>query len=188
MAQGTGLGILYLQKQDEECAKEQFLAAKDLQLAGHVAEHIAISLSNLYLQEAQGDGKGTALCRKFGYGEGEQRRDFVYVRDLTHLNMFFAQVGPYAPKSGQATNIYRGVVNAGSGMSRSFNDVARTLMAVHAEVPIEYIPFPTDLEGRYQHFTEADPTGLRELGCSLEPTALELGIVETFATLRSIGE
>ena len=56
-------------------------------------------------------------------------------------------------------------------------------MAVHGEVPIEYIPFPADLEGRYQHFTEADLTGLRELGCDLEPTSLEDGIVETFKTL-----
>jgi ADP-L-glycero-D-manno-heptose 6-epimerase len=59
-------------------------------------------------------------------------------------------------------------------------------MAVHGEVPIEYIPFPTDLEGRYQHFTEADLTGLRKLGCPLEPTSLEDGIVETFETLRMI--
>ncbi len=45
-----------------------------------------------------------------------------------------------------------------------------------------------DLEGRYQHFTEADLTGLRELGCDLAPTSLEDGVVETFATLRAIGE
>ena len=79
------------------------------------------------------------------------------------------------------------MVNAGTGVSRSFNDVARALMAVHGEAPIEYIPFPADLEGRYQHFTEADLTGLRQLGCDLEFTALEEGIVETCATLRAIG-
>lgn len=50
-----------------------------------------------------------------GYGDGEQRRDFVYVRDLARLNMFFAQVGPYAPKAGGNSKIYHGVVNAGSG-------------------------------------------------------------------------
>ena len=60
--------------------------------------------------------------------------------------------------------MYRGVVNAGTGASRSFNDVAKALMAVHGPAEIEYIPFPADLEGRYQHFTEADLTGLRELG------------------------
>ena len=123
-----------------------------------------------------------------GYGDGEQRRDFVYVRDLARMNMFFAQIGPYAPEAGQAAKTYRGVVNAGSGVSRSFNDVARALMAVHGKAAIEYIPFPADLEGRYQHFTEADLTGLRKLGCGLKPTALEEGIVETYATLREIGE
>jgi ADP-L-glycero-D-manno-heptose 6-epimerase len=60
-------------------------------------------------------------------------------------------------------------------------------MAVHGEAAIEYIPFPADLEGRYQHFTEADLTGLRALGCDLQPTALEEGIAETCATLRAIG-
>ena len=134
--------------------------------------------------------KETGRVRLFagtgGYGDGEQRRDFVYVRDLVRMNMFFAQIGPYAPKAGEAPKAYRGVVNAGTGVSRTFNDVAKALMAVHGEVPIEYIPFPADLEGRYQHFTEADLTGLRQLGCALGFTALEDGIVETYATLKAI--
>src|SRR6266481_240305 len=79
--------------------------------------------------------KETGKVRLFqgtgGYGDGEQRRDFVYVRDLARINMFFAQIGPYAPKSEVARKTYRGVVNAGSGVSRSFDDVARALMAVH---------------------------------------------------------
>jgi ADP-L-glycero-D-manno-heptose 6-epimerase len=123
-----------------------------------------------------------------GYADGEQRRDFVYVRDLARLNMFFAGIGPYAPKAGEAKKMYRGIVNAGSGESRSFNDVARALMAVHGETEIEYIPFPADLEGRYQHFTEADLTGLRELGCDVTMTGLEEGIVETYETLAETGE
>ena len=132
-------------------------------------------------------GKLRMFSSSGGYGDGEQRRDFVYVRDLARLNMFFAQIGPYAPKAGAARKVYRGVVNAGSGVSRSFNDVARALMAEHGEAAIEYIPFPADLEGRYQHFTEADLTGLRDLGCDLQMTPLEEGIVETYATLRKIG-
>jgi ADP-L-glycero-D-manno-heptose 6-epimerase len=135
--------------------------------------------------------KATGKVRLFrgtgGYGDGEQRRDFVYVRDLARMNMFFAQIGPYAPKAG-AAKTYRGVVNAGTGASRSFNDVAHSLMAVHGKREIEYIPFPPELEGRYQHFTEADLTGLRELGCDLQMTALEDGVAETCATLRALGE
>jgi ADP-L-glycero-D-manno-heptose 6-epimerase len=59
-------------------------------------------------------------------------------------------------------------------------------MAVHGPAEIEYIPFPADLEGRYQHFTEADLTGLRGLGCDLQPTGLEEGVAETCATLRAV--
>ena len=121
-----------------------------------------------------------------GYGDGEQRRDFVYVRDLCRLNMFFAQIGPYAPKPGEPRKLYRGLANAGSGLSRTFNDVAKALMSVHGECPIEYIPFPTDLEGRYQHYTEADLAALRELGYTGPMTSLEEGITETYATLDKI--
>ena len=121
-----------------------------------------------------------------GYGDGEQRRDFVYVRDLARLNMFFAQIGPYAPKPGEPAKIYRGLANAGSGKARTFNDVAHSLMTVHGECPIEYIPFPADLEGRYQHFTEADLTALRQLGYDGPMTELEAGITETYETLAAI--
>jgi ADP-L-glycero-D-manno-heptose 6-epimerase len=144
------------------------------------------SVIHHFTKQMKETGKVRLFAGTGGYGDGEQRRDFVYVRDLARLNMFFAQLGPYAPKAGQAAKIFRGVVNAGSGVSRSFNDVAHALMAVHGEVPIEYIPFPADLDGRYQHFTEADLTGLRELGCDLEFTTLEQGIAETFATMRTI--
>jgi len=141
------------------------------------------SVIHHFTKQMKETGKVRLFAGSGGYGDGEQRRDFVHVRDLARLNMFFARIGPYAPKAGELSKTYQGVVNAGSGVSRSFNDVARALMAVHGEVPIEYVPFPADLEGRYQHFTEADITGLRELGCNLSMTPLEEGIVETYATL-----
>ena len=100
--------------------------------------------------------------------------------------MYFAQIGPYASAAGKPEKLYRGVVNAGSGASRNYNDVAKALMAVHGTVPIEYVPFPADLEGRYQHFTEADLTGLRALGCDLAFESLEDGVAETFATMRAM--
>lgn len=115
-----------------------------------------------------------------GYGNGEQRRDFVYVGDLARLNLYFAQVGPYAPAAGSKARIHQAVVNAGSGRARTFNDVVRALMQVHGDARIEYIPFPADLKERYQHFTEADLTGLRATGCDLEMTPLEEGVRATF--------
>jgi len=144
------------------------------------------SVMHHFTKQMKETGKVRLFAGTGGYGDGEQRRDFVYVRDLARLNMFFAQVGPWAPKHGQPARTFRGVVNAGSGASRSFNEVARALMSVHGEVPIEYIPFPPDLAGRYQHFTEASLDGLRNLGCDLQFTSLEDGIPETFATLRNL--
>ena len=144
------------------------------------------SVIHHFTKQMKETGKVRLFAGTGGYADGEQRRDFVYVRDLARLNMFFAQIGPYAPKSGEASKIYRGLANAGSGKSRSFNDVARALMTVHGECPIEYIPFPADLEGRYQHFTEADLTALRELGYNGSMTELEAGITETYQTLDAI--
>jgi ADP-L-glycero-D-manno-heptose 6-epimerase len=146
------------------------------------------SVIHHFSREMKETGKVRLFAGSGGFGDGEQRRDFIYVRDLSWMNMFFAQIGPFAPRSGDARKALRGVVNAGSGLSRSFNDVARALMAVNGEAAIEYVPFPADLEGRYQHFTEADLTGLRALGCDRMMTPLELGIEETFATMKAIGE
>jgi ADP-L-glycero-D-manno-heptose 6-epimerase len=142
------------------------------------------SVMHHFTRQMKETGKVRLFQGTGGYADGEQRRDFVYVRDLARLNMFFAQIGPYAPAAGVPAKVFRGVTNAGSGVSRSFNDVAKALMSVHGEVPIEYIPFPGDLEGRYQHYTEADLTSLRELGCDLEFTPLEEGVAETFATMQ----
>jgi len=146
------------------------------------------SVIHHFSKQMKETGKVRLFAGTGGYADGEQRRDFVYVRDLARLNMFFAGIGPYAPEADEDRTYYRGVVNAGSGASRSFNDVAKALMAVHGPAKVEYIPFPADLEGRYQHFTEADLTGLRGLGCDLKMTGLEEGVAETYETLRAIGE
>lgn len=114
-----------------------------------------------------------------GYGNGEQRRDFVFVRDLALLNLYFAQVGPWTPRGGKPAKTWRAVVNAGSGRARTFNEVVRALMQVYGEAKIEYIPFPADLSKRYQHFTEADLAGLRETGCDVTFRPLEEGVRET---------
>jgi ADP-L-glycero-D-manno-heptose 6-epimerase len=136
--------------------------------------------------------KETGRVRLFGgtggYDDGEQRRDFVYVRDLARINMFFAQIGHYAPQHNQPKTIFRGLANAGSGKSRSFNEVARALMTVHGACPIEYVPLPADLESRYQHFTEADLASLRALGYDSRMTDLETGVRETFETMQATAQ
>jgi len=112
-----------------------------------------------------------------GYESGEQRRDFVYVKDLCEMNLFFAGLSSKSVKS--AT--YKAVVNAGTGQATTFKAIAEALFQTHRTGEIEYIPFPADLAGRYQHFTQADITGLRDLGYTGKFTPLLPAIRETFA-------
>jgi ADP-L-glycero-D-manno-heptose 6-epimerase len=124
--------------------------------------------------------KDTGAIRMFegsgGYADGEQRRDFVFVKDLARINMFFAGLLPESPKKP-----IHAVVNAGTGQARTFKAVAESLMQVHGQGKIEYIPFPGDLKDRYQHYTQADLSGLRAAGYTAPFTALEDGIKQTFA-------
>jgi ADP-L-glycero-D-manno-heptose 6-epimerase len=124
--------------------------------------------------------KDTGTIRMFegsgGYQNGEQRRDFVFVKDLARINMFFAGLLPESPKKQT-----QAVVNAGTGEARTFKAVAEALMQVHGEGKIEYIPFPGDLKDRYQHYTQADITGLRAAGYDTPFTPLEDGVRQTFA-------
>ncbi len=123
--------------------------------------------------------KETGTIRMFegsgGFADGEQRRDFVFVGDLARMNRFFGGLLEDSPAGPVVA-----VVNAGTGEARTFKAVANALMQVHGPGKIEYIPFPGDLKNRYQHFTEADTTGLREAGYAGEFTALEEGVRRTF--------
>ena len=110
-----------------------------------------------------------------GYSNGEQRRDFVFVKDLARINMFFAGLLPDSPKKP-----IHAVVNAGTGEARTFKAVAEALMQVQGPGKIEYIPFPGDLKNRYQHYTQADITSLRVAGYTAPFTSLEDGVKQTF--------
>ena len=111
-----------------------------------------------------------------GYGDGEQRRDFVYVKDICRMNLYFAGLLPEKPGAPM-----HAVVNAGTGEARTFNAVAEALMAVHGEGKVEYVAMPDDLHGRYQNFTQADVSSLREAGYAEAFTRLEDGVREMFA-------
>jgi ADP-L-glycero-D-manno-heptose 6-epimerase len=100
-----------------------------------------------------------------GYADGEQRRDFIYVDDVTAVNLWFME---HADKSG--------IHNLGTGRSQSFNDVARAVIAYHGKGEIEYIPFPDKLKGRYQSFTEADMAALRAAGYAKPFQTVEQGV------------
>ncbi len=102
-----------------------------------------------------------------GYGNGEQRRDFIYVDDVVKVNLWFWQ----HPK-------VSGIFNCGTGRSQTFNDIATSVIAWYGKGEIEYIPFPDHLKGRYQSFTEADITSLRAAGYKEPFATVQEGVKE----------
>jgi len=100
-------------------------------------------------------------------------RDFVFVNDIVDVNMHFFEHPQVS-----------GLFNAGTGRARSFMDIARIMAAHHKNVEIEFVPFPADLRGRYQAFTQADLTALLASGYAQEPTSLEEGVATYAAILE----
>ena len=88
-----------------------------------------------------------------GFGDGEQRRDFIHVDDVVKVNLWFMD----NPK-------VSGIFNVGTGKSQTFNEVANAVIEWNQKGHINYIDFPEKLKGVYQSFTEADIDSLRKVG------------------------
>jgi len=100
---------------------------------------------------------------KEGYADGEQERDFVYVKDVCAVVLWFLD-------HAGANGIY----NVGTGKARTFNDLARAIFRALGKTPqIVYIPTPENIRAAYQYHTEADLTRLRGAGCDVPFTSLE---------------
>ncbi len=109
-----------------------------------------------------------------GYGDGEQRRDFIHVDDVVSVNLWFLEHGGVS-----------GIFNLGTGRSQTFNEVASAVIRWHGRGRIRYIPFPDDLRDSYQSFTEADLSGLRAAGYAGEFMAVEEGVQRYLDTLAA---
>ncbi len=116
-------------------------------------------------QQLQTDGLVKLFEGSDGYTDGEQRRDFVHIDDVVAVNL-------WCMDNPQVSGIF----NVGTGRSQSFNDVARAVIRSHQKGHIQYIPFPEHLKGRYQSFTEADITALREAGYTAPFKTVEEGV------------
>ncbi len=110
-------------------------------------------------------GKAKLFEGSGGYGNGEQCRDFISVSDVVKINMFFA-----------GGKVKKGIVNCGTGKSRTFNDIAQTIISIIGSGKIEYIEMPENIKSKYQSFTEADLSNLRGLGYTQEFASLEEGV------------
>ncbi|MGD8306295.1 MAG: ADP-glyceromanno-heptose 6-epimerase [Ignavibacteria bacterium] len=109
------------------------------------------------------------------YKDGEQMRDFVYVKDAVDMTLHFfdhRKIG--------------GLFNVGSGKARTWNDLVTAIFnALDKPVNIEYIDLPDNLADKYQYFTEANLSKIISVGYNKKISALESGIedyVKTYLT------
>ena len=99
-------------------------------------------------------------------GSDNFKRDFIYVSDVVDVNLWFWK------------NKVSGIFNCGTGRAESFQTVADAVVNYHRKGEIDYIPFPDNLKGRYQSFTQADLTKFRETGCPIEFKTVTEGTTE----------
>ena len=140
-----------------------------------------------FFDQYRSSGKVRLFEGSGGYGNGEQRRDFVSVEDVVEVNLYFLD---HPQRSG--------IFNVGTGAAQSFNDVAVAvanacrradghppldLRSLQEQGAIEYIAFPSDLRGKYQSYTQADLTALREGGYREPFLTVEEGVARYCAQL-----
>jgi len=100
------------------------------------------------------------------YRDGEQKRDFIYVRDAVNVTLHFA----LESKVG-------GLFNCGTGVSQTWIDLAQALFAAIGTKPdIRFIEMPDILRGKYQYFTQADATKLKQAGYTKPFMSLKDGV------------
>jgi ADP-L-glycero-D-manno-heptose 6-epimerase len=147
------------------------------------------SVAYHFFHQFRRDGRVRLFEGSGGYGNGEQRRDFVHVDDVVAVNLDFYE---HRARSG--------IFNVGTGSAATFNDVAReTINACRVaagETPqsldelvaagaIEYVPMPPELVGRYQSFTQADLGHLRAAGYTAPMMPVEAGVPRYVESLIS---
>ena len=105
---------------------------------------------------------------KQGYKDGEQLRDFIYVKDLVNVLVFLMNKLPES-----------GIYNLGTGKARTFLDLGlSTFAALELEAKINFIDTPIDIRDKYQYYTQADMGKLIKSGYSDGFHSLEEGVAD----------
>lgn len=121
-----------------------------------------------YEQIQESGGVRLFRSHRPGFDDGEQQRDFLYIKDAVAMTLHFLER--------QEVN---GIFNIGSGQARTWNDLARSIFeALELPIRIDYIDMPADLRPRYQYFTQADLTKFRRTGFAAPITKLEDAVAD----------
>lgn len=100
------------------------------------------------------------------FKDGEQSRDFIYVKDVLSILWFLFE-----------NRTHNGLFNVGTGKARTFYDLAAsTFLAMELEPNISFIDTPADIRDTYQYFTEADMSKIQSIGYDQPFHSLEEGI------------
>jgi len=141
------------------------------------------------VNEYRRDGRVRLFEGSGGYGDGEQRRDFIHVDDVVAVNLHFHD---HPARSG--------IFNVGTGTASTFNAVAqaavnacrraegespRPLQDLVAAGIVAYVPMPEALHGKYQNFTQGDIAALRSAGFNAPMLDVEQGVAHYVESLIS---
>lgn len=139
---------------------------------------MASVIMHAYNQIASTGGMKLFRSHNPEYKDGEQLRDFVYVKDVVEVCLFLYRNKPQS-----------GLYNLGTGTARTFLDLVKnTFKALDRGPQITFVDTPADIRDKYQYFTEADMTKLKGAGYNIPFATLEEGIedyVKNYLVKRS---
>jgi len=102
----------------------------------------------------------------YKYKDGEQERDFIYVKDAVDMTLYFLE-----------NRDVNGLFNVGTGKARTWIDLVTSLFnAVGKPVDIEFIDMPEEIRDKYQYFTQAEMNKIKTAGYDKQITSLEEGV------------
>jgi ADP-L-glycero-D-manno-heptose 6-epimerase len=108
------------------------------------------------------------------YGHGEQKRDFIFVDDITKYTLMLLSHGLRTLAEGKTLGQF---VNLGTGTARTWNDLAKhVFLALSLPERIDYVPMPENIARHYQNYTAAEHVGLQRLGLPVQFTDLAFGV------------
>jgi len=137
--------------------------------------HKARMASVIFHSYNQINGKGFVKLfksHKREFKDGEQLRDFIYVKDVLKICFWFLECWQNDPKT-----FISGIYNVGTGKARTFDDLVKaTFSGLDKSPRIEYIDMPEDIRDTYQYFTEADMHKIQSAGYTQPFYSLEDGV------------
>lgn len=168
----------------QEKAPKQWIGAKFFNVYGPQEYHKGRMASMVFhaFNQFKKDGNIKLFkSHKEGIKDGEQLRDFVYIKDVVDILYFF-----------MFSEVKSGIYNIGTGVARSFHDLAMEAVknitedfTLKTEDVIEFVPMPEDIRDKYQYFTEATMQKVRDAGYTKEMYSLEDGVKDYIKYLKN---